>query len=178
MFNPSKKLVVDCYADADFAGLWGHEEPQDPIFSRSINGFVVTFANCPLLWVSKLQTEIALSTLHSEYVALSHSVRALLPLKILIKEVIDNLGIDCENLKFVSSSTFYEENNGSIVVATSPWMTPTSKLVSVKYHWFRQHVGKEFVIRKIESENQKADIFTKVLQVQIFLRIKKLLCGW
>ena len=22
VFNPSKKLVVDCYADADFAGLW------------------------------------------------------------------------------------------------------------------------------------------------------------
>ena len=25
VFNPSKKLVVDCYADADFAGLWGYE---------------------------------------------------------------------------------------------------------------------------------------------------------
>ena len=62
---------------------------------------MVTFSNCPLLWVSKLQTEISLSTLHSEYVVLSHSVRALLPLKSLIKEVIDNLGIDSDNLKFV-----------------------------------------------------------------------------
>ena len=95
VFNPSKKFVVDFYADADFSGLWGHEDPQDPIFARSRTGFVVTFANCPLLWVSKLQTDIALSTLHSEYVALSHSVRALLPLNSLIKEVIDNLGIDC-----------------------------------------------------------------------------------
>ena len=24
VFNPYKKLVVDCYTDADFAGLWGH----------------------------------------------------------------------------------------------------------------------------------------------------------
>ena len=24
VFNTSKKLVVDCYTDADFAGLWGH----------------------------------------------------------------------------------------------------------------------------------------------------------
>ena len=75
VFNPSKKLVVDCYADADFAGLWGHEDPQEPICARSRTGFVVTFANCPLLWVSKIQTEIAISTLHYEYVALSHSVR-------------------------------------------------------------------------------------------------------
>ena len=139
---------------------------------------MVTFANCPLLWVSKLQTEIALSTLHSEYVVLSHSVRALLPLKSLIKEVIDNLGIDSENLKFVSRPTIYEDNNGAIVVATSQGMTPSSKHISVKYHWFRQHVGKEFVIWNIDSENQKADIFTKGLQGQIFARIRKLLCGW
>ena len=53
VFIPSKKLVVDCYADADFAGLWGHEDPQEPIFARSRTGFVITFSNCPLLWVSK-----------------------------------------------------------------------------------------------------------------------------
>ena len=47
-FNPPKKLVVDCYADADFAGLWGHEDPQDPICDRSRTVFVVTFAKCPL----------------------------------------------------------------------------------------------------------------------------------
>ena len=74
--------------------------------------------------------------------AFSHSVRALLPLKSLINEVIDNLGIDSENFKFVSSSTVYEDNNRAIVVATSPSMTPSSNHISVKYHWFRQHVGK------------------------------------
>ena len=51
VFNPSKKLVVDCYADADFAGLWGHEDHQDHICARSRTGFVVTFSNCHLLWV-------------------------------------------------------------------------------------------------------------------------------
>ena len=54
VFNPYKKLVVDCYADADFAGLWGHEDPQDPICARSRTGFVLNFSNCPLLWVSKI----------------------------------------------------------------------------------------------------------------------------
>ena len=81
-------------------------------------------------------------------------------------------------MRFVSSSTIYEENNGAIVLATSPRMNPSSKHISVKYHWFRQHVGKEFMIWKIESENQKADIFTKGLQGQIFVRIEKLLCVW
>ena len=108
---------------------------------------------------------------------MSHCVRALLPLESHIRELIENLGIDSDMIKFVSSSTIYEDNNESIVVATSPRMTPTSKHIALKYHWFRQHVGKEFVIRKTESENQKADIFTKCLQGQMFVRMRKLLCG-
>ena len=62
---------------------------------------MVTFANFHIFWVSKLQTEISLSTIHSEYVVFSHSIRALLHLKSIIKEVIENLVIDSDNLKFV-----------------------------------------------------------------------------
>ena len=53
-------------------------------------------------------------------------------------------------MKFVSSFTEYEDNNAVIVVATSPIMNPTSKNISVNYHWFRQHIGEEFVIWKFE----------------------------
>ena len=137
MFNLSKSIVVDCYSDADSAGLWGHENPQYPICARSRNVFVTIFDNCALLWVSKLQKYIYLYTLHSEFVALSHSVRYLFPLKSLIKEVIENSVIDFEMLKFVSSSTVYEDNNGAMVVAKSPSMTPKSNHIFFKCHWFR-----------------------------------------
>ena len=78
----------------------------------------------------------------------------------------------------MSNSTVYEENNGSIIVAISPIITHKSKQIAFKYHWFSQNFGKEFMIQKIESENQKADIFTKGLQGQIFVSISKFLCGW
>ena len=68
---------------------------------------------------------------------LSPSVRALLPLKSLIKEVIDNLGIVGEKLKFVPISTLYEDNIRAIFVGTSPMMTPISKYTVVKYHCFK-----------------------------------------
>ena len=110
--------------------------------------------------MSKLQIDIALYTLHSEYVASSHSVRSLLTLKSLIKEVIGNLGIYSEKLKFVSIYAVYEGNTGATVVVTSTSFTPTSKQIDVKYHCFRQIVGKEFCIWNIESENKMADIFT------------------
>ena len=92
--------------------------------------------------------------------------------------MIDNLGIEREKLKFVSNSTVYEENGGAIVMATIPGMTLTSKYIDVNYLWFKQHVGKKSVIAKIESEDQKADIFAKGLQGDFFVRIMKLLCSW
>ena len=80
---------------------------------------MVTYANFPLLWMSKIQTEISISTLYYENAALSHSVRALLPLKSLIRELINNLVIDSEKLKFVSMSTVYEDNTRAIVMENS-----------------------------------------------------------
>ena len=123
VFNPSNKMVVDCYINADFTELWGNEDPRDPICADSNTEFVVTFSNCTLLWVLKIQKEVDIYELHYEYVELSCYVRDLLPLNSLVKEVIDNLEIDSEKLKFVSRSSVYEDNNGAIVVATSPSIT-------------------------------------------------------
>ena len=86
---------------------------------------MVTSSNSPLLWMSKLQTYMVLSIVHFEYVVFSCSVRALLPLRSIIKEVIDNLVIDSEILKFVSSSTIYKIFIGAIVVEKSSMITTT-----------------------------------------------------
>ena len=51
LFNLPKKLVVNFYSDADFAGLCGHENPQGLISASNRTGFVVTFDNFPPLWV-------------------------------------------------------------------------------------------------------------------------------
>ena len=50
--------------------------------------YVINFYDCPLIWVSKLQIQLYISNLHSDYVALSRSLRGLLPLNDLFKEVI------------------------------------------------------------------------------------------
>ena len=143
VFNLFNKLVVYFHADAYFSGLWGHKKPRDPICDRSRTGFVVTVSSFILFLVSKIQTKISLSTLQYEYVALSWSARQSIPLKSLITEVIDNLGIDSEKLKFVSISTVYKRNNGDMVVSTFPRMTPTSNHIDLKYQSFCQNIGKE-----------------------------------
>ena len=50
-------------------------------------GFVVTYAGCPVLWCSKLQTEITLSTTESEYILLGQSIINVIPFMAMMKEV-------------------------------------------------------------------------------------------
>ena len=69
--SPSSPFQIDCYVDADFAGLFGIESDQDPICVKSRTGYLIMFMNCPLVWKSSLQTQIALSTMEAEYIALS-----------------------------------------------------------------------------------------------------------
>ena len=58
IFTPnSQHFKLECYVDADFAGLHGSSEPQNsPLSARSRMGYIIFFGNCPLVWKSKLQT--------------------------------------------------------------------------------------------------------------------------
>ena len=68
------------YADADFAGMWNsNADEQDPVRVKSRSGHIILLGNCPLLWSSKLQTEIACSTMEAEFIALSTAMRDLIP---------------------------------------------------------------------------------------------------
>jgi hypothetical protein len=70
ILKPTSSRNLNCYVDADFAGLWNAESSEEPCSVKSRTGYIITFANCPVLWSSKLQTEIALSTTEAEYIAL------------------------------------------------------------------------------------------------------------
>jgi hypothetical protein len=78
-------------------------------------------------------------------------------------------------------TTVWEDNNGALMLTNleAGRMTPRSKHYAVKYHWFRSHLNPNSVeVKKIETDKQKADIFTKGLRVEKFRIIRKLLCGW
>eukprot|EP00957_Ditylum_brightwellii_P123857 9441539-Ditylum_brightwellii.AAC.1 len=116
--------------------------------------------------------------LHAEYVALSQSLRDLLPIGALITEIMAGMKTDTKKLEFISKSTVYVKNNGAIRVVTYPRLPPSSKFIAVKYHWFRQHVQSEEVkFVKVDFSKLLAGAFTKGLQGETFFTIQKLLCG-
>jgi hypothetical protein len=119
IIQPTQELSVDCYVDADFAGLWGTENKQDPSCVKSRTGFVLLVAGCPVAWVSKLQTEIALSTLEAEYIALSQAMRDILPTRVVVKEIANFLQYN-NTIHFRAHSDVFEDNNGALTLANVP----------------------------------------------------------
>ncbi len=75
-------MGIECYVDANFAGGWNITASADADNVMSRTGFVITYANCPIYWASHLQTEIALSTVKAEYIAMSSAVCKVIPLMI------------------------------------------------------------------------------------------------
>jgi hypothetical protein len=62
-----RKESFQCYCDADFSGNWEAAIAEhDGSTARSRSGYVVTYAGCPIIRASKLQTEIELSSTESE----------------------------------------------------------------------------------------------------------------
>jgi hypothetical protein len=178
-FQPDLEQGLDCWVDADFAGLYGYEDDQDPVSVRSRTGFVLTLFGCPVLWSSKLQTDITLSSTAAEYVAFSMAMRELLPMRVLLQELSTKMDLPVLKQSLVRSTVF-EDNMGCLSLVTVPKMSPRNKYLALKYHFFRSHIGEEkgIVARYIPTLQQRADIFTKGLPPTQFAVIRKLLMGW
>ena len=75
LFKPDIDKGMECYIDADFAGGWSKDSPDEPDSVPSRTGFVIFYAGCPLAWTSRMQITISLSTAESEYIACSTAMR-------------------------------------------------------------------------------------------------------
>ena len=127
----------------------------------------------------QLQTEIALSTTEAEYIALSQSLRDLIPMRRLLKEASEGLVLTVRPTAKLYSTVF-EDNNGALAIALSPRMSPRTKHIALKYHHFRNSIGEAngIVLEKIDTTKQKADILTKGLPADTHVSIRKLMMGW
>ena len=176
-FKPDPNKGLECFVDADFAGGWnkGDASNADAVLSRT--GYVIMYAGCPVHWCSKLQTEIALSTTEAEYIALSQSLREVIPLIELLKEINEVFPIYLPTPKI--KCKVYEDNESCISLATKQKFSPRTKHIALKYHHFRAHVNNGTIdVVSVDTKEQIADIFTKPLDEGPFIYLRKKLNGW
>mmetsp|Transcript_15021 Transcript_15021/g.28265 ORF Transcript_15021/g.28265 Transcript_15021/m.28265 type:complete len:2300 (+) Transcript_15021:159-7058(+) len=188
VFAPGNDFTVDCYVDADFAGLWGIEYDQDPISVKSRTGYLLMFMKCPLLWVSKMQTQIALSTMEAEYIALSSAMRELIAIREILKELQSlvfqktmqpTYSMVAKTFDLLPPSKVFEDNDSCLKFASVPRMSPRTKHIAIPYHFFRSKVEQlEIGVHPIDTKKQLADQFTKGLPEEDFIAGRKAVMGW
>jgi hypothetical protein len=123
--------ALSCYADAGFTGDWNVEiAATDPSTARSRTGFIIQYAGCPLLWSSRLQTEIALSTTESEYISLSTALREVIPLLRSIEELRE-AGFNLPSKPGKVLCKAFEDNSGAYEMARSPKMRPEQNILTL-----------------------------------------------
>jgi hypothetical protein len=177
IITPDVSKGVQCFVDADFAGGYSTSTSEDPVSVFSRTGYVIFYFNCPVIWVSKLQSEISLSTVEAEYIALSQSMRDLIPFLDYIKEM-DKIFDQKTDIPKVHCSLF-EDNNGALELARAPRYRPRTKHIAIKYHHFREHVKSGRIkIQPVDTKEQIADQFTKGLSTDIFQYLRYKLLGW
>jgi len=178
ILNPQKHSF-DCWVDADFVGNWDRVNADvDPSTARSRSGFVIMYGGCPLVWASKLQREIALSTTEAEYNALSESLRHVIHLMALTKET-RRIGWTVTDKPPAIHCKVMEDNSGALEVARLPKMRPRTKHLCVKLHHFREHVKQRLItIHRVPTAFQLADIATKPQPVALFESQRESIMQW
>jgi hypothetical protein len=191
ILRPTGDNRLNAYVDSDFAGQWSRETCQlrDSAVSRA--GYVIIYCGCPIHWVSKLQSEIALSTTEAEYQALSMCLRDLLPMRTLLSELskgfnfagvpdLPLLGSQSRVDTRMHQSTVFEDNTGCLELVNKPdQFRPRTKHIGIKWHHFRDAVKNgSVVVEKIDTSLQLADPLTKPLPQPTFEKLRLLLMGW
>ena len=173
----NKHENVEVYVDKPFAGDWNKSWIEDPLSVFSCTGYIIKYANCPIIWLSKLQSEITLFTTEAKYVGLSQSLRDAIPLMLLLGELKEILPITVENPKI--HCTVFEDNNSCIQLVKCPKMRPRTKHIRLKYHRFHSKVQDSTItIEHIDGENHPANLLTKALPKIKFLTLRKLINRW
>jgi hypothetical protein len=177
-FKPDPKKGFECYCDADFSGNWNKAfAPVDPSTAKSRSGWIIFYAGCPVSWASKLQSQVALSTTEAEYIAMSQSLRDVIPVMNLLQEMRErNYQVICTEPHVYCK--VFEDNSGALELARLPKLRPRTKHINVCYHHFREHVRKGLIkIFPIDTKDQIADSLTKALAQNDFQRHRRFMCG-
>ncbi|KAK2442743.1 putative mitochondrial protein [Trifolium repens] len=145
------------FSDADWCG--------DKIERKSTSGYLFKFQGAPVSWCSKKQSVIALSSCEAEYVAGSLAscqanwLQSLLSEMSIIEDITVVLNLD---------------NKSAINLAKNPISHGKSKHIETRFHFLRDQVSKgKLKLELCSSEDQQADILTKVVKRDQFLKLRR-----
>ena len=148
-------IEVSAFSDADWASNKDNR--------RSTSGVMVMINKSPVIFKSKIQQSVALSTAEAEYIALSLCVQEILWIKSLLSEL---------HVTFNSQVTVFEDNQSAIAIAKNDGYQSRAKHIDIRHHFVREQVKEKSIdLRYIETKQQLADFLTKPISTKQFQQL-------
>jgi ribonuclease HI len=151
-YDGNQNTRIEIFCDADWAG-----DTED---RKSTTGVIIKLNGCPIIWLSKKQSTVALSTAEAEYIAIATALQELLWINQYLTEL---------NLKDNETAVLKSDNQAAIRIATNDTLHSRSKHIDIRYHFIREVVKRgEVELNWIGTKDQQADINTKGLDGNTF----------
>jgi hypothetical protein len=155
VYTAGTSPLCKAYCDADYA--------SDALCvpkRRSTSGAVVFMAGGPIIWASKTQHSVALSTCEAEYMAAGVAAREVLWLRHLLPEL---------GFQLLGPSEIQCDNESCLALIKHPICNSKSKHIDIIHHFVRERVlGGELVFSFVPGNQNVADILTKPLDWSVF----------
>lgn len=158
-YKRGSKMNLNVYTDSDYAG--------DSDDRRSTSGFAFLLDSLAVTWSSKKQPIVTLSTTEAEYIAAASCACQCIWLRRILKE----LGHKEENTTVIRC-----DNMSTIKLSKNAVFHGRSKHINIRFHFLRDLVRDGVVeLSYCSSGEQVADIMTKPLKLDQFLKLRNML---
>jgi ribonuclease HI len=153
------QLNVSVFSDADWAG--------DVDDRRSTSGYVVRIGQSTVMWSTKKQKTVSLSSAEAEYMALSTAVQEVMWLRRFLCEMLDVSGMSVR----VCMSVFVD-NQAALHISKNDVYHDRTKHIDIRYHFVREAVKDGlFQLLWVPTHQQLADGLTKALGTVLFAKL-------
>ena len=150
------KWTLEVYTDSDWAG--------DKNTRQSVSGYILYLCNVPILWKSKSQKVVTLSSAEAEYYSLSEAAKDIKFVYMLMTFI----GVKIELPIIVRV-----DNVGAIFMSENISTSNRTKHVDTRVRFVNQFVEEGFLkIVFVKSEDNKSDPFTKNVNGDTYERHK------
>jgi len=134
------------YSDAN----WGGEVER-----KSVGGYLFCLAGGVVSLAAKKQPTVALSSMESEYMALTQEAKESIWIQCLIKEL---------SIPIANANVIYANNQGSITLANNPEYHVRTKHIDIQHHFVWECIKNgSIILQYIPTNEMAADAMTKGL---------------